>query len=448
MTSQRRILLCRWGFVLLCLLPTLIVGLWSATHASRGSLPKLAIAELEQQLSNHCGLAVEIDRGTPSGSALRLEGVRLLDPETREIVAQAAAVDAIHIDGIWRVEAYQPVLNLTHLSRLLPRLHDRMLCGSVGDIPAAILAANGLVAIGQAGQQSFGKGTICWHLPRSDSDVSVEVFAARAAPFADPLMLTVTRQRSSNPPATHWQVSTGGQPWPLAALVDIAPALARLGADCHFAGSIAAGERDGHSEVTIEGTLASVDFDTLVTEHFPHQLHGRGTIRIEGADVRDGRLAEFRGGIDIASGSVSQSLISAAQEHLGLTPGDGLAVNEFVTIPFQRLAMDLALDGRKLRIHGQAGQPDDHVVLLGTDGSLLESTPDHTTSAVDLLRTLLPENQFQVPATRQTDSLVALFPVPDLVPIRVATRPAHVPTRLRDSGPADAAPTLRQPGLR
>jgi hypothetical protein len=87
-------------------------------------------------------------------------------------------------------------------------------------------------------------------------------------------------------------------------------------------------------------------------------------------------------------------------------------------------------------------------VLASKTGPLLTASPGHAVPAVNLLRTLLPDNQFQVPATRQTDVLVGLFPVPDVLPTRTAARQTHVPTRLRTSGPADAAPVLRQPGLR
>ena len=86
------------------------------------------------------------------------------------------------------------------------------------------------------------------------------------------MVLAITRERWSHPPTTEWQVTTRGQQFPLALLMDVAPALSRLGADCHFAGTLAAGERDGQSWLTIDGLLSSVDFDSLVTEHFPHQL--------------------------------------------------------------------------------------------------------------------------------------------------------------------------------
>src|SRR4029450_2230413 len=129
MTTERRILLCRWGFVLFCLLPTLVVGVWALARAESGINPLIAKGEIEQELARRLGLMVEIDRARGTASAFRLEGLCFRDPETGEIVAHAAAVDAVHADYRWQITAFGPAVMLTHARRLLPRLHDRLLCG-------------------------------------------------------------------------------------------------------------------------------------------------------------------------------------------------------------------------------------------------------------------------------------------------------------------------------
>ncbi|MCI0358082.1 MAG: hypothetical protein L0211_06345 [Planctomycetaceae bacterium] len=448
MTTKRRILLCRIGFVLFCLVPTLAVGLWAAAHSEGNANQDFATAEFQRELFNRLGLVIEFDQASGTPEAFRLEGLRFRDPETDEIVAQAVAIEAIHADGVWRVETFQPMVNLTHAQRLLPRLADRLLCGPSGSDPAVVVTARQLLVAASGRQQSFGQGTVQLHESRSQTDLVIELFAAGQDPPAEPLKLTVTRNRAVKPPTTNWQFTTGSQQLSLALLVDIIPHVIRLGPHGHFAGAIDAGEYDGQPWFTAKGTLAGVDFDSLVTEHFPHQLSGHGTIQIERANIQDGRLVEFRGGIDIISGSASKSLLAAAGEHLGLIVSGELPASDFATIPFERLAMDLALDGRNLQIRGKAGQGDEQTVLTGATGTLLASSRGHSVPAVNLLRALLPDNQFQVPATRQTDVLVGLLPVPELAPTRTAALPTHVPTRLRSSGPAETAPVLRQPGLR
>jgi hypothetical protein len=53
-----------------------------------------------------------------------------------------------------------------------------------------------------------------------------------------------------------------------------------------------------------------------------------------------------------------------------------------------------------------------------------------------------------VPATRQTDALVRLFPLPDIAPTRTAQREGlHTPTRLAPGSSTPNSPT-RQPKMR
>jgi len=446
MTIKRRILLCRFGFVLFCLLPTLTVGLWIASRSEGGSRVPLAKAALERELTSQLGLVVEIDRTSGSLDALHLDGMRIRDPETSAIIFQAAAVESIHSESGWRIEAFQPQLDATHLRRLIPRLHDRLLCGPAEQLPPIAFVTRNLILATDQQQHSVAQ----FSARLGVHDVGREFVAELHLPTTDaePIRLTVARNQQANAPSTHWQLATGSQHLPLAALTEILPEVARLGHECQFAGTISGGKTDSGWSGELAGSLTNVDFDALVTEHFPHQLSGIGTVRIERAVVAGGRIEEFRGNIEIASGSISGSLLAAAEEHLQFEPAGDPQANEFSGIPFERLAIEVQLDGRMFRIRGLAGMGNDGTVLRNQTGPLLMTRPGHAVPAVNLLRALLPDNQFQVPATRQTDVLVGLLPVPDAVPTRTAARQIHVPTRLRTSGPAEAAPVLRQPGLR
>jgi hypothetical protein len=448
MTSQRRILLCRLGFVFFCVVPTLAVGIWVAAVAERQAAAPIDVAKLRQELSSRLGMVIEIERASGSCEAFRLEGLRIRDPETSEILAQAAAVEATRTSTGWQIEAFSPAVDLTHMRRLASRLHDRLLCGPKQELPSLTMAARDVLLSGNGQQLSINQ--IVAGLTGQDTGPQLTVELQWNSVPAVPIRLSFARDQQATPPATNWQIATNGEQLPIAMLTALLPEIARLGPQCHFAGTISGVEGLGGSGWSgeLSGTLDQVDFDSLVTEHFPHRLSGIGTIHIERASIQDGRLAMFRGGIDIASGSTSKSLLDAAREHLGVIASEEVPTSEFATIPFQRLAMDLQLDGRRLQLRGVAGALDDSIVLAGASGPLLRADPGHSVPAVNLLRALLPDNQFQVPATRQTDVLVGLLPLPDLAPTRTAALPTHVPTRLRSSGPAEAAPVLRQPGLR
>ena len=87
------------------------------------------------------------------------------------------------------------------------------------------------------------------------------------------------------------------------------------------------------------------------------------------------------------------------------------------------------------------------ILLAGSNGPIILAPPQHSVPAVNLLRALLPDNQFQVPATRQTASLISLLPVPDFVPGTTGNLPSHTPTRLSAQPPGSPAP-IRQPRVR
>ena len=199
----------------------------------------------------------------------------------------------------------------------------------------------------------------------------------------------------------------------------------------------------------LAGMFDRVDLDPLVTEQFPHQLSGLAVVRLQRATVESGKLTELRGTLQRRIGAISPSLLAAAAEHLQLAaPANLAAMDPSRAVPFRHLALGFHLSGRTLQLTGSADATQAGALLANAGGPLLAAPPRHATAAVNLLRTLLPDNQYQVPATRQSDALIGLLPVPDLAPARTAAVPGgHTPTRL---GPGDpnSGPAIRQPGLR
>jgi hypothetical protein len=265
----------------------------------------------------------------------------------------------------------------------------------------------------------------------------------------NPGQFTVLRNRAASPPETVWHLDNAGQATPCALVVDLVPHVARLGRECKFTGSSQWSDSPAGPHGSLRGRFSDVDLDSLVTEHFPHQLSGRAHLDITQAEIENGKLAALAGSLESRDGAISLSLLEAMAEHLQLDfLIDPQSLEAGPPLGFQRLAASFELDDRRLAISGQAGLAHEGIVLADADGPILAAPPQHWVPPVNFLRALLPDNQFQVPATRQTDWLVRVFPVPDLVPARTATLPSHTPTRLRPSGPPEAAPVLRQPKLR
>ncbi|MEX2176382.1 MAG: hypothetical protein WD872_18610 [Pirellulaceae bacterium] len=449
MPAKQRILVCRAGFVLFCALPTLLVGLWIVRRSSEG-FAAADRAEWQRELTSRLGLVVEIRQVSyPGYCVARLEGFRLADPETGASMFAAQAVEVALEGGEWRIEAWQPQVAAAQLRPLAQRLHDRLLCGPAGSLAECQLVARELTIVGERGGQSLVNVVGRFELKDGVNPQLAATFQLPAA--SDPAAvarLSVGRQRDLPIPTTTWQLDTGGEWLPCWLLA--AADLDRLGQACNFAGTVAVTDSPAGLSGSLAGSLDEVDLDALVTEHFPHVLSGLGRVRIERAALRDGKLVGLRGSLQVRNGAIGESLLAAAAEHLQLDrpPARPAAIAEG-SLPFRQLSLGFHLDGRLLKLSGNADPTQPGALLASAGGPLLTAPSRHAVPAVHLLRTLLTENQFQVPATRQTDALIGLLPVPDLVPTRTASRQRpHTPTRLRTSGPLEAAPVIRPPVFR
>jgi hypothetical protein len=455
MPTNRRILICRVGFVLFCLLPTALTGAWIASRPER-LLTGWSKVELQQELSHCLGLIAEIDDiGTATMVETPLTGLRLRDPETGEMLVRAAAALVRRDHQGWHIEARQVEVDARRLRRLIATLHDRLLCGPTAESPSASFAARDVIlrddVILRAEEHTQTLTLLTLKLGHgADGPQAVAEFQLAGAPTsASPISIIVTRNRSTSPPVTQCQLDTHGQSLPCSLVALLLPSATCLGNDAHVT-VVASGAWDeaGFSG-EIAGSIDALDLDALVTEHFPHQLSGSARVQLEQATIDDGKLVEVRGTLDVGSGSLSSSLLVAAEKHLGLQPANSKDHGPTAaTIPFQRLAMGFHLDGRILRIRGLADPLHGRVVVQSTGVPLLVAGTDHAVPAINLLRVLLPDNDVLVPATRQTDALIGLLPVPDLAAARTAIRPTHTPTRLRPTGPSETAPALRPPQWR
>jgi len=270
-----------------------------------------------------------------------------------------------------------------------------------------------------------------------------------AASGMDSIRLVATRDRTTTTPVTRIRFDTGNQAVLCRLAAAILPELASLGLECQFRGAVEFWDAAGKSGRQLAGTLTQVDLDSLVSERFGHQLNGLATVRIERGLIEDGKLTELRGTFRVNDGAISRSLVQAAAEHLGLTAVEEATIGRADEIvAFRQMAMDFQMSGTARRLVGVAESQQEGVFLMAAFGPVLTSPPKHSVPAVALLRTLLPDREYQVPATRQTAALVRLFPVPDASSVRPSEAPIHTPTRLIPAATQPTQAAIRQPVLR
>jgi hypothetical protein len=301
----------------------------------------------------------------------------------------------------------------------------------------------------KGGDQSLEKLGGKLHVSADKTEFEMTWRLPGAGSKTEEIRLTAARDRSGATSNTRFRLDTANQAVPCRLAAAIMPELASLGRECQFRGAFELFRSAGEGGGQLTGTLTQVDLDSLVTERFGHRLSGPATVRIDRGLIEHGKLRELRGTIQASDGAISRSLVLAAAEHLGLNAAEQATVAETQeTVAFRQLATEFQMSGASLRLRGVADAQQEGVLLTTAAGPVLTSPPKHSVAAVALLRTLLPEGKYQVPATRQTAALVRLLPVPDASVARTAEAPSHTPTRLLPAATQPAQAAIRQPVLR
>ena len=446
MRHSTRILLCRLGFLLFCVAPTASVGVWIVFRGTNGTAAQKA--EWERELAGRLGLAVEIGRvGYPHPNLARLQDVRLLDPETRTPLAGAAMIDVSPLAAGWSLAAVDSFIEVRQLPRLAAALDSHLLRGPTSLTTAISLLPCEMTLRNPAADMTLRLPGGQFSASENGAKLAIELVLPGATAETQPAQWTVARDRTQSPPVTIWQFDTSGSAWPCGLVRDVVPAASLLGERCRFTGRFILVDSPGGQSGNLTGSFQEVDLDAAVSEQLPHQLSGLATLRIERAVLDGDKLAELRGTLQAQNGTISRSLVTAAQEHLQLDSAAVADENSAAPIPFRQLAIGFHLDGRALSLTGSADPTQDGMLAANAAGPILTAPARHSVPAVNVLRALLPDSEYQVPATRQTRALVNLLPMPNAASAGATRNAEHIPTRL---APASLSPqtAVRQPSLR
>jgi len=445
--TRRR--MCRAGFFLLCVVPTVLVAGWCVVRCRPGR-----VAAEATRLSRELGLEVSLEGFQYlRPGVMRYEGVELLDPETGRTVLQCHTLRAEWAEKVDRqgqskslllLTASDTVLETAAFDRLGQWLH-RMLGRRAGLAPIDVrLAADGVVlhpgdpsdvpaALTELGGgiQSFSNGSQAW----ADFRFSAEDDGKGGG---KPIRVRIVRSRGEGRPRVGFEVDTGGASVPCRLLAWGLPALDALGPRSEFSGYVRAsrpaiGSTESGWDGEIGGQLTDVDLGRLVREKFPHDLSGIAEIGIERARFRRGRLEEASGTLSIGPGEMGRSLWEAAMTSLQLQPY-GQPVLSGDAIPFEQLAVSYVLDSHGLRLRGQCPSAPAGTILVDRYGRFL-GEPAGPLPVAALVQALIPSGEVRVSATRQTDWLMRRLPLPEAaVAVRADAPLSGARLGLRGSG--------------
>ncbi len=422
MHDRTKRLLCRAGFLALCILPTATV--WAWTSSWQGASHRAAVAA---QLSQNLGLRTTLaDVAYPKPGLTLLEGLQLADPETGLPLVQMRFLEAGGGERTAALVASQPEIDAAQLARLW-RVVDARLRESVDSQPLVRLAASEVTLHLPDGSQTLTEflGQLDTRSSSTERVVSINFRLAGAA-AADPIRIRYARRVADDAlPTAHRplptarvatlvELHTGGEAVPVWLLAGPLGIAHHLGPHARFRGSIWASETSEGWEGEISGQLLDVDLQSLVSEQFPHRLSGPAEITIQNARIHRGRLEEASGMLTAGPGVVSRSLLAAAVESLHWISGDA-AAKVAPLEQYEQLALRFTIDAGGLTVRGQCPGAAG-AILTSRNGIVLSESGAAAVPVVALLRTLVPQSEVQAPATRESSWLIGRLPVPEVMP--------------------------------
>jgi hypothetical protein len=401
--QRSRRIVCRVAFLVLCAVPTVLVLGWILyLHTP---FPVRAAAH---GIGTQLGVEVSLDRVShPRPGATVYHGVVLTERETGQRILATREVRTARSGGTLLVTAARIELQDAHLDLLWQVLADRLRIWQAGSIQLAV----GQVAMGPTTATRL-RGRL---EATGDRAQSLITFCLPDTAEESPIRVHIVRNRQTTPPATQVELRTGNTSLPCSIAWPLLPGLAQLGDDAHFRG-VAWGtlQRGGWTGQILGGELTDVDFDRLVSSHYPCRLSGTARIVIQQARLRDGRLSVAAGSLAVGPGLISRSLCQAALEGLHLFAFEPFVTNSQL-IPYEQLACKFAVDSHGLKLQGACrGAPGtilpSGTILTTTTGPLLAVTRSVPLSPVALVRTLVPRRDLLVPATPAAEALVRTLP--------------------------------------
>ena len=401
--ESRRKWLCRRAFVLLCLVPTLAVAAMSVSRETAAHREAF-----ERAAAEHTGLTARIGRVThPAPRMVLFEGLELVDPLSRAVVARARAVEWAVIEGVARVHLSQAEFEAAHAPRLWGWIERRLR----GEPPLGALAmrvsADSLTWKHADASQTFIQ--LDCRLDAIDAGREFDAaFRLADTPAAEPAEVRVVRGAMGDG-GTQYSFSTGGAALPVSIFAPLVDARPLLGPRAMFLGSLAIDARDGGWDGDLFGRLIEVDLGRLVADRFPHKLAGAATVEVALARFEGGKLVEAEGRLAAGPGVVGRSLIESARTHLGLLGSDLPADRD--VLPYTELAAGFFARGGELKLVGRATSGAPGGILVDGRASYLVEPERAATTLVNLLRALSPANEHQVPATAASEALMRALPL-------------------------------------
>ncbi len=414
LSDNARRFLCRIGFVVLCVIPTL----WCA----KAVLFPRGHGEWSAQLQQQFGVASQLGR------------VSTLSPQRTDffdLLVGAAAYET-------RVIIDHASLQNQHDGRLLQIAHAR---GSSAAI--WLMLQQMTTALSRSGKsdrpqrihletvtflQPDGTATPngIWHqltiLVENQGRSCTASFVPGQRPTdnadgesAEPTRVTL--QRNIDAHGNHWYLDARGSHLPIGLIQGGLPILRTVNPDAVVVNGLASlVEVNGQWSGEVRGQLAGIDLNHVIARNFGTPISGMATATITSAVIADSQLLEIEGHLYSQSGTIGSDLLDGCVQCLGMQmvqPHGGQDQ------PFRDLRFGFVIRNHALAIFGhQAG-----AIALGESSESLLIPQHGQPHPVNNLFALLAwphQHFFATPLTRNVASLAQKIDLPDASDLRTA----------------------------
>ena len=402
--------LCRVGFLVGCLLPTVALALW-------GAYRHLPIHRRHQELALRQSLGMRAQIASvehPRPGIVRYHDLELSTRAAGRPLATCrwAELRRSRVDGSLKLVVHGLQLQPAGLDTWYAFVERALRHDSDEPGPNLRFVIDDITLPESREAESLAR--ISGAIADGEATLSVEpAGATEAVPVtlassAEPIHLKIVSDTGETS-LGQWELHTGTSVIPcswLAAVVGDFPA-AR---GSRFQGSAWARDTAAGRQLALRGTLRDVDLAGLVTRNFGHFAEGKVDIKLDPAHVQAGRLVELHANVTGGPGRVDRGLVVALASSLGC----GLANDQRVArevISYGQLAVDVAVNpqGQLVVIGRCPGRPD--IVLADANGHPLMSQPQtQAQPALNLVRGLGGAGAPDVPLTAQTAQLIGWLP--------------------------------------
>ncbi len=409
--TRRRIVLGAFGA--LCVAPTLLVLLWGLNR----QMPWHTAAELKQ-LASVLGLKVHADRvRNMKPGERRYDGLSLYDPETGHCLFRCEQLEVRHAGrgsnspATLVLHARKPVTDASGAAALF-QLLSRAMQGQMSPSPLDLQWTADKLVVGEA-NEAIELAGVSGGMQSHPGAVQAQLqFRLADDAGAEPAHIEIHRNRQVSPAGLEMKLYTGAAPLPCRLLAVGLPAFAPLGPDCQFRGYLRADRMPGGWVGELTGHFSNIDLGRLVRERFAQHLTGLGQVMVERAGFNRGRVEYAWGSITVGPGTIDRLLLDTAVEQMSLIQHAVPNASDD-RIPYRQLAANWQLSVDGLHVEGRCTSAGPGTLLAGTEPWQVGEPIIQPLPVAALVRTLVPDQSPEVPATAQAEWLLRHLPLPE-----------------------------------